>query len=365
MFRTTVLCRCGLLLALLPGTNFGDDAGAADALTVEVAALADDFARIIKKHGGGAVAIGEFSASSDIKGSAGPRVQLVLKQELERRDISVNSEQFRFEIKGDYQPIVDKKSSHLGVKLIGRLIDRETGEPLAEKPTGRFVFGVETVPAMLGLNVSGPPTSDTPTLSDRFKAAQARPQVQVQGTTIAGTSGEYAVELLVKQQDRYTARAVEADNAGRPFVMLNVSEVYGVRLINKSPRESAVELCIDGVNCFQFSDQAARFWILAPGKSIDVLGWHLNDETTREFKVVADFPESAAAKLHLQPSATIGLITASFSACWENESQRPADEPLVETRAATGFGAEIKFRTQGVTRQIGLPRDTIAVRYQR
>jgi hypothetical protein len=66
-----------LLIALLvAGPAFAQSQP--DALTLELRALATDFAKIINKQGGGAVAIGEFSASSDVKGSVGPRIQMVL-----------------------------------------------------------------------------------------------------------------------------------------------------------------------------------------------------------------------------------------------------------------------------------------------
>lgn len=335
-----------------------------DGLTIELRALAKDFARIIEKHGGGAVAIGEFSASTDVRGSVGPQVQLVLARELRALRCVVDNERYKFEIKGDYQPIVDKSTDLLGIKLVGRLIDRETGEPLAEKPTGRFVFGAETVPAMIGLNVSGSPTQDPRELSDRFKEAGSKPQVVVAGSRIRGQTEQFGIEMIVKEEGRYVARPVTTDSAGRPFLPLQQTEVYGVRLINHSSHETAVDLCIDGINVFAFSDKPARYWILDPKSSLDVLGWHLTDTRSAEFKVVAEYPQSAAAKLKLKSSARIGLITASFSASWAKESNRPDDEPTLTGRG-TGFGAEISFDTKSVKRTIGTPRDMISVRYER
>ena len=150
-----------------------------DALTIEVRALAQDFARIIDKKGGGSVGVGEFSASSRIKGSAGPRVQQVLAAELEKLNITIDPDDFRFEIKGDYQSVKDPGTGLLGVKLVGRLIDSETGEPLAEKPTGRFVFGKETVPTMLGLNVRPKPNAGPREISDAAKQALESPNVHL------------------------------------------------------------------------------------------------------------------------------------------------------------------------------------------
>lgn len=353
-----------LLLLTFSPTVEADDAAPADALTIELRALAEDFKKIIDKNGGGKVAIGEFSASSDVKGSVGPQLQLVLAKEFERLGVTVDNDLFRFEVKGDYQPLVDRGTQLLGVKLVGRLIDRETGEPLAEKPTGRFVFGAETVPEMIGLSVSGPPLRDPRDISDRFKEARRDPQVKVEGTEIRGTSGTYGVEILVKDGTGYVARKADPDRLGRPFVPLANDDIYGIRLINDSKHEAAVDLSIDGVSCFAFSEAGAKFWVLDPGQEIDVLGWHLTNEKSAEFKVVADFPDTAAAKLNLKPSKKVGLITVSFSACWTDDSERPDDEPVLAGRG-TGVGAEFEFQTEKVTRTIGQTRDTLSIRYER
>ena len=77
---------------------------------------------------------------------------------------------------------------------------------------------------------------------------------------------------------------------------------------------------------------------------------------------MVDFPNSAAKLLNLQPSGSIGLITASFSAAWEQDANKPRDEA---TGRGTGFGKVIKVGTQQVPRTIGHQRDIISIRYER
>jgi hypothetical protein len=342
-----------------------------DALTIEVRALAADFATIIDKKGGGSVAVGEFSGSSKVKGSVGPRLQMVLKAELEKLKITVDPEDFRFEIKGDYQPVTDKDTDLLGIKLIGRLIDSETGEPLAEKPTGRFVFGPETVPTMLGLNMQPKLDADTRDISDAAKKALNSPTAHIKEQKLAVTpTSPYAIQVLVKRGSRYVARDITPDAKGRPFVELHGDEIYAIRLINNSRHNAAVDLRVDGVSSFAFSDTKSEFWIIAPGQHADIIGWHKSNATTTEFKVVDDFADSAAAKLHLKPSASIGLVTAAFRAAWDKESKPPADEMNLadlggRQRNATGFGDDVGFRTTQVSLVIGQARDIISVRYNR
>lgn len=367
--KSLFLTLCALLA--MTGSLRADGLPGEDALTIEVRALAADFAKIIEKQGGGSVAIGEFSGSSDIKGSIGPRLQLAIAAELEKLMVKIDADDFRFEVKGDYQPIEDKETKVLGVRLIGRLIDRETGEPLAEKPTGRFVFGPETVPVMLGLNVQPKPNEDLRETSDRLKKALKSPEAHLDGTKLAvAPASPYAIEVLVKQGDKYHAKPIEPDSKGRPFVGLENDDVYGVRLINNSALKAAVDLRIDGVNTFAFSETKSEFWIIDPHSHVDIIGWHKNNEKSTEFKVVEDFEDSAAAKLHLKPSASIGLITAAFRAAWEKGAKPPADEQMLadlggRERSATGFGKDVGFRTQQVSLVIGQARDIISVRYNR
>ena len=341
-----------------------EDSASQDALAIEMKIMAKDFASIVDKKGGGAVAIGEFSGSSDIRASVGPRIQLVLAAELKALKVAINPDDYRFEIKGDYQPLTDKETGVLGVRLVGRLIDRDTGEPLVERPSGRFVFGAQTVPAMLGLNTRTPPNAEPQDLSKEFERARKDPRADVQGTIIRSKAGSpFAIEILVKSNGKYVPKSVTADDKGRPFVPINKLDVYGVRLINNSAHEAAVDLQIDGINCFEFSEEKSQYWIIDAGKHVDIIGWHKNNKKSLEFKVV-DFPETAAAKLNIKPSATIGLITACFSASWATDAGRPADEPKVDGRG-TGFGSEIEVKTEQVKRTIGQVRDTISVRYER
>ena len=186
-----------------------------------------------------------------MKASIGPRIQLALAEQFRVLKIAVDAESYRFEVKGDYQPYVDRESGLLGGKLIGRLLDRDTGKPLAEKPTGRFVFGAETVPMMLGLNIQTHPNANPLELSNAFERARKNPQADIQQSMIrADSKSPFSVEILVKSGTDYKPRSIATDAKGRPLVPIKNSEVYGVRLHNNAPFETAVELQIDGINCF-------------------------------------------------------------------------------------------------------------------
>ena len=368
--RLTLLTCCAFFIAVAPAMA----EPVPDALRTELKLLAADIAKIVEKNDGGSIAIGEFTGSVEVVGSAGPGVQLILADELTQAGLTVATTNHKFEVSGRYQPFHDtpenrviaksdpKEASGLNtVKLVAFLIDSRTGDPLAERPTGRIIFGSETVSAMLGLGTSHPPLLDPDAISKNIGDALKEPQVDVQGTKIAGKTAQYAIEILVKNGGNYVAQPVTFEK-GKPFVPLHQSNIYGVRMINNSAHEAAVDLRIDGVNSFAFSEVKSTYWIIPPHSQVDILGWHKTNEVITEFKVVGNFPDTAAAKLNLKPSSSIGLITASFSASWADDSKRPGDE--VQARG-TGFGADIKQQSEQVTRTIGQPRDTISVRYER
>ncbi|MFO0939589.1 MAG: hypothetical protein U0930_02360 [Pirellulales bacterium] len=321
---------------------------------------------MMEKRGHGPVAIGGFTAATSVKGSAGPEIQMKLSQMLQQLNVAVNADKYRYEITGNYLPYNDPQSELYGVKLITRLVDAEDGTTLGEFP--RFVFGPESVPRMLGLTVSSKGSNDPKLQSVSFKKSVQTPEVFVTGAMVSASPvSPYSVELLVLKNGQYQAMPMSADAQSRPTAQFAKNDIYAIRLTNNSDHDAAVRLTIDGVNTFEFSEQSPQpnYWIVPrskdgkPGTTI-VRGWDKSAAKSIEFKVV-DFPDSAAAKIKLQPSQ-VGMISASFAACWENDNDRPRSEG--RTRS-TGFGSEIVDQKTLVKRHVGQVRDVISVRYER
>jgi hypothetical protein len=197
------------------------------------------------------------------------------------------------------------------------------------------------------------------------------PTGKIEGGRIRGSTGQCAMEIIVKEGGKYLPRPMSLDAAGQPFVQIHDTEVYAIRLTNNAPYDVAIDLRIDGVNCFAFSEEPLRYWILPPGQPMTVMGWHRNGAIMTEFKVVSESPQSAAARLNLIPSAGHGLITATIHAAWPKGAAPPDDEPRLPVEEArrgkptTGFGQNLNVKTAEVEREIGAPRDLIWVRYDR
>lgn len=338
-----------------------------DSLRAALREQAADIAKIIAKHNGGSVAIGAFVGSVEVAGSAGPEIQRIFHEELRKANVVIDIEKHRFEISGRYQPIKDTQIDLQVIKLSVWLTEKDTGEMLAERPT-RFVLPKDAnVAAMQGAIISGPPLVSPYKMSAAIEIAKTEPQFKIQDSGLWGKTGNYAVQVIVKENGRYVPRPVTVMADGplnkRPAVALKAGDIYGVRLINKSNIEAAVELRIDGVNCFAFGDSGAAYWIVEPGKHLDILGWHKDDKESIEFKVVTEFPDTAAAKLKLIPSDTVGLITAAFSAAWKTDDPPPDDEATLSR--GTGFGDEIPFKVKVEGRNIGKMRDLLSLRYEK
>jgi hypothetical protein len=364
------MCSSLLLLAV------ARPAAAQGNLRKEMAEVAKDVKKLLVARSEDSVTLGTFTGPDH--SSSGPSVAQTLREELQRVGVTVKAGA-RCEIKGSYGAVADRKSGRMAGRIRTRLVD-QTGKVLAE--LDRAVFGDVTVPTLLGLTARLP--TDGSSNEERVKARDAvlrqaveKPRAFVDGGRVAAAArSPYAVEILVAAQSGgdYEARAAR-DDAGMAFVPIRRGEVYAVRLINDSDVEAAVNLSVDGLSMFAFSDlkdpesglpRCSAVLVPAKGSAL-VKGWQRTAEASEEF-VVTEYSKSAAAEL--KSTANVGTITACFSACWPRGSKPPAGEPdsaSEDSRGgdATGRGAKIDTKFEEVQRLFGVVRDTISVRYTR
>jgi hypothetical protein len=335
-----------------------------DSLDVELKALAGQIKSLVSKREGGPVAVNSFKGASRLRVSTGTEIQSRLAKFLKADGLTLNPDDYRFEVSGTFVDFEDPKTKLLTVKIVARVTDSSADELGV---FNRFVFGSEAVPRLLGLTVSTSPNANAEQRSDAFKESLKNPSGEIDGTIIRSSAGQpYGIEIMTPVEADYVSRTPTKDSKGRILVGLKKSEVFAIQLHNTSDHEAAVKLTIDGINTFHFSQpdektqKKSEFWIVPANDKAIVYGWHVNNTKSLEFKVV-DFPDSVAAELNIQPSETIGSITASFSAAWTDDANKPADEP--PSRAA-GKGNEIGVDIEQVTRFIGQARSIITVRYE-
>jgi hypothetical protein len=211
-----------------------------------------------------------------------------------------------------------------------------------------------------------------------------KPTAAIQGNVIRSKpKSPYGLEILVGGK----ARPAEPKD-GLAFVPIRRGEIYAVRLINESALEAAVQLHIDGLSMFAFSElrqpdklpdgkdnprngEPKYTAVIVPPKkdgkpgTVTLQGWHRNNQKGgSDSFLVTEYAKGAAARLN--HTANIGTITVRFQAAWPEGQPAPFDEPGKRkggTGDATGFGPPTGPGFQEVKRNFGVIRDIISVRY--
>jgi hypothetical protein len=140
------------------------------------------------------------------------------------------------------------------------------------------------------------------------------------------------MELLTKDGETFTPCQPE-NRGGQARVKIGAGQVYAVRLSNRASHRVAVALHVDGLSVFEFSDarqggpgSSPRYthFVIEPGEQYLVRGWHhTNEGQDYEFEV-RDLPPNAPLPA-LRQSASLGTVTAAFSACWSTNESAPPD----------------------------------------
>ena len=290
-----------------------------------------------------------------------------------------------FIIKGEYKLVEDTANNNgLHAVAIESVIVNRKGEEVVGlgqlKPRG--VYGDAAKAVILGLTYDVPPADDDKARDQKVKESYENPKAYLDKlgkTRIKAGDSPYAIEILVKEGDKFVPRAaVEKD--GLAFVELKKDEVYRVRVINDSDYEAAVALSIDGLNMFQFSELRDpkdkdkplydRMLISKKG-SYDIPGWHRNNgkNGSDEF-LVTKYADSEAARLYAN-SANIGTITVTFAAAWPKDGTPPPDEPKNPSKFSRSADLGTKRGAQtgeGYTEQVrefGVIRAAVSVRYSK
>ena len=334
-----------------------------DDLHREMAEFAKQVKSLLDQKGHDSVAVGDFHAPARLASSAGPAIANALGEELKKLGVAI-SRRAELEVNGEFRDAEDRKSRLLTVEIKARVVDRAGIELVAFEPRG--IFNVPLVVAITGISVSLPANADDKQRNKELDVALRDPKVHLAGTRIsAKASSPYAIEVLVKDGSDYRPRAATIDD-GLAFVKIGRGETYAIKLINDSPFDAAVVLTIDGLNVFAFSENKNySHWIVPSKQTLTVPGWHRTNQVSDSF-LVTEYARSAVAEA-LPSSASVGTITASFSAAWPQGANPPEDEAPSKKggRAgdATGRGPETPTSFVEVVREIGRLRDAVSVRY--
>jgi hypothetical protein len=336
-------------------------------LSLEMAKMAEGLKKLLTSRGEDAIAVGQFTGPAASAASAGPAIVKALSEELQKAGVTVKR-RANLEVKGEYVDVTDKQSGKLAALIRARVLDR-AGTVVVEMERG--VFGEAALSSLFGLTADLPPGEDELVRDKRLKDSIDKPKVSVDNTRIAAGKGSpYAIEILVNGE----ARTVKEED-GQAFVSIKRGEAYQIRVVNDSPLEAGVTITIDGINLFAFSEMKDAetgkpkytCLIVDPKTNGDIKGWHRTNQVSDSF-LITEYAKSAAAEL--QNTANVGTITVTFCAAWPKDQPPPADEPAeakAGTRSvdATGRGPQIAAKFEEVSRNFGVIRATVSVRYSK
>jgi hypothetical protein len=385
------LASVGWTSVMILGLLLAPPAHASAELRTVLAEVAADLKKLLDGQNDDALAIGQFTGPPNLPTSAGPGIVQILSEELQKKGIQVKT-RAKLGVRGRYHlaelPAEHPDDARLGVKVLAVEIEVNVedafGKPLGDLSFKRKIRGEATVLDMVGVPASLPPQGTERERDQELRHQLIEPKPEIRGTVIRSKAGSpYGIEILVNKR----ARPAETKD-DLPFVRIQQKEIYAVRVINETDSEVAVQLHIDGLSMFAFSqlrqpptlaggrDNPSKgeplytAMIVPPRKGnrpgTEILeGWHRNNNKGGlDSFLVTEYAKGAAATLN--HTTNIGTITATFQAAWPEGQSPPVDEPGKRrggTGDATGFGPPTGDGLQEVKRNLGVIRDSISVRY--
>ncbi len=347
-------------------------------LRAELGELSKTIKNFLDGRSEDSIAIGQFTGPANFPTSAGPGLVQVLTEELQKLKVTVKA-RAAVGLKGEYRltevPAENADDARLGRKVLAlkvqATLEDSFGNSLLDVAFQRTVRGSTGVANMIGLTASLDPRGTEIERDRELRKQLVDPKPSIKSSVVRSRAdGLFGVELIVEDRPR---PAEEKD--GLAYVSIVRGETYAVRLYNDSDLEMAVQLKIDGLSMYAFSELRQiegprngepRYTavIVAPHKSVTIPGWHVTNEKTDKF-LVTEYAKSAAGGLN--HTANLGTITASFQASWPEGEPAPKDEPGrargTGSGDATGFGPRIDQKYQEVKRNMGVIREVISVRY--
>lgn len=359
-----------LLAAFAPSPLLGDE------MEKKMDGLAERLAGLLMQRNESKVAVGEFFGARALNTSAGPAIAQALAEALARKQIA-NDEQAALEIRGEYFLKEDASVAATALKIKFVVVDTSAGREELAKPE-IDLSDAATVARLTGVtgDISGRNNRERlKNIRQNLKSAQVDIEASPSGvkvnSKVSAPGQPYSVEVLVNSGSGYEPRAASSEQ-GRAFVALRRDEVYAVRLINDSPMDAAVELCIDGVNIFTLHGdpnmRAARI-IIPAGRSDLIRGFVISDDESKEF-LLTGVDATVDGRLLPKWNPRLGMITAQFSAAWNEGDAPPRDEPVAPSTEPVDVnrtipGTRFANRIRRVNVEIGKPRAQVSIRYNK
>jgi len=334
------------------------------------------------------VKVGIFALkTSDLPGvNSGPGLEQLLTRELESRRQGVVQANAPYEVTGDYLfAQQDRVNAVKVIKIKARICDSQTGDEIQTLALPAVSLADnKSITDILQTTVKLPPNENRDQRNQRIEEAARHPKVHIHGPnqTLISTSetSPFAVEIRVKNLNdpdpAVPRKAEDREKKGQAFVDIRRGEIYEVVVVNRSGKEVAVSLSIDGIDNFHFMKERKNgrpelsHWIMArpkgAGKPLEELripGWF---NTTRDPKntylsfLVVGYGQGAVSKEGIKARDHVGVIRVGIFEAYplrEGDAPKGGDE--------TGFGPPVGGAVGKVRYGVGVELESIAVRYTR
>ncbi len=149
-------------------------------------------------------------------------------------------------------------------------------------------------------------------------------------------NSKYSVKLLQKRGNRFVEKTAYL-HKGKPFVDYDFGDVVGIRVYNHSDEMVVIDVTIDGLSVFEFSDRDPRLFAVRPGEHIDIEGWYRTNNKVNEF-LIADV-QSGDAQRRQRDLRDIGVVSVLFYPAWEQKEKEP--KYLLTPKGTDGQNAAI------------------------
>lgn len=333
------------------------------------------------------VALGYIVGSDPRIGSAlSPGLTEMLARALANAGVAT-SEDASHRLEGRYRPIMEKERPNVcvGLRLSLHLvevakpdeiltrfevtIDEHTPE-INKAQLDELIDAVKPpVPAsrLVVNRIAAPPGSDAKERMVTFEKG-ANPDrgytIDLDFLTQTDAQGKplFSMGIGKGQGSAFQALPITADGLRFNVDVSGANDVV-VRLVNHTGEEYAVELSLDGVSMFAFSEKPMRYVLLPPKSQeypfIDLVGWYRNNRKSWTFRLVDLGSEEAVSKLAQYRVGEIGEITARFSRCSADKLKGFVDE-----RRVFGRGPEISAEYREVVRNVEPSGRSLTIRYR-
>jgi tetratricopeptide (TPR) repeat protein len=341
----------------------------ADLRHVIRAKLAEPIKKLLEKERQEAIYVSDFIDPDHREANAGPGIQQLLAEELKSLKVSL-SRSAKVAVRGRYQGVYGKADPG-GLRLV---LTAEVTDSLGQRRAEfkATIRGEAEIARLLGVTASVPDLGefgDPRKREEEIVRRLEKPSVHIQDSKVsAREASPYAVEVLRMPAAGAAAEAVRAkEKDGQAFVDINKDDRFQIRIHNRTDKEAAVSLSIDGLDSFAFSDAREprtgapkfRHYIIPPRSAVTVAGWNLHVGAAQAYAAfqVTEYVSAVVSGAVATPYGKPGVITVTFA-----EARQGAPRSVGET---TGLGPVISRTWESVQRTIRPVREVVSVRFTR